>query len=227
MGPHAFSGEETWGGKYRVLATDDGEEGKVEVGRVLVEVGCGYRATDGGDATIVNVHWQKAGNGDGVGDHPDHILILCVGGDKVRSQGKSTGVVVEADGGGRPAEGHVKIYFGGGKVSAAAGIMQVLREQGAAWHGEQRVRQATGEEFGDGWRPGEGRTPCRDRGFGMLGRRQETPRWADDPVWRIARRRQKGTRVRSRTLPCKDIGRQEGWVGQDGTFSYVKISEGS
>ena len=48
-------------------------------------------------------------------------------------------------------------------------------------------------------------------GIGMLGRRQVTPRWADDPVWRHFN----GGGVRAGgASPRKEIRRREEWEGR-------------
>ena len=119
--------------------------------------------------------------------------------------------MVEVDRDRSPDEGHIKIYFRVVKGATSTGIMQVWQEQGATGHGELQVRQATGVYVGDRRRSGECRTPWSDRGFGMLGRRQGAPRWADGPVRRINGQQQEGKRGKSQKPPWKEIERHEGW----------------
>ena len=52
-----------------VLAKVYGEEGKAAAGRVLAEVGFVQHVAGDGDATLVNVNLQNAGNGGRVGVH--------------------------------------------------------------------------------------------------------------------------------------------------------------
>ena len=97
--------------------------------------------------------------------------------------------VMDADGGRRSAEGHIKCDFGNGKGALEKGIMQAWIYQGDVEHRGRQVRQMAGEDFVYGRRSGECSTPWSDRGFGMMGWIQGIPRWADETVWRLGGRK--------------------------------------
>ena len=59
--------------------------------------------------------------------------------------------------------------------------------------------------------------------IGMLGQRQVTPKWADDPVRRHGGRRWRGCWGRGGFPPQKDVRRHEGRAGRD-KCKYVTIS---
>ena len=58
-----------------------------------------YSVEGGGDAGRTDIHWQTPSNGGTVGVLLDHIISLCVGGDRLHGRGEDMGPAVAIAGG--------------------------------------------------------------------------------------------------------------------------------
>ena len=101
--------------------------------------------------------------------------------------GESLGAMVETGSSGEIAESHGRRDFGSGKDAALMVIRQAWQERGRVGGGGARTEK------------GRGKT----RNTGMMGQRQVTPRWIDDPVKRHNRRRWRGCQGR-RGMPLPE-----------------------
>ena len=66
----------------------------------------------------------------------------------------------------------------------------------------------------------------KDGSIGMLGRRQVTPRWSDDPMWKHDGRWWRGCQGK-RGLPPSEVHRTAGREVRGFNNKYITISDGS
>ena len=160
----------------------------------------------GRDTAALDICGQETGNSGGVGGPMANFRCLYQR-DGLLVRGETPGAVVEAGGSREEAEGHGRSNFS---------VTRVRRLQESGRHG----RIEGGPEGGAQTAKGRGEAGI----IGMLGRRQVTSSWEDDPVRRHDRRQWRGCQGRRDLTPRKYIGRREGREGQDKN-KYLTISD--